>query len=109
MNMANSRWLTGHLAKALLAVVLLGGLAVVAGSSLAPQISPWQILAVAAMAGLALFGLIAVVLFITLTVRQFILRHGGTDVQWFWFGAEPPGLARLRDRARELKSERTKL
>ena len=40
----------------------------------------------------------------SLQLAQFILRKGGTDPQWFWFNAEPPGLeqqrrALARDRA----------
>jgi Ni/Fe-hydrogenase subunit HybB-like protein len=27
-------------------------------------------------------------------VNQWILRNGGTDTQWLWFSADPPGLNR---------------
>ena len=27
-------------------------------------------------------------------VNQWILRKGGTDTQWLWFSADPPGLKR---------------
>jgi hypothetical protein len=33
---------------------------------------------------------------LTLSAAQFSLRHGGTDPQWFWFAAEPPGIAGVR-------------
>jgi hypothetical protein len=44
---------------------------------------------------LALVLVLSVLTLLSLTVRQFILRKGGTDTQWFWFSAEPPGLALL--------------
>lgn len=31
-----------------------------------------------------------------LQLAQYILRKGGTDVQWLWFSGEPRGLAALR-------------
>ena len=29
-------------------------------------------------------------------INQWILRKGGTDTQWLWFSADPPGLQRDR-------------
>jgi hypothetical protein len=49
----------------------------------------WPRLVVAAIAWLAL--------------GQFILRKGGTDVQWLWFPGDPPGLEDLRRQARDRK------
>jgi len=37
----------------------------------------------------------------SLQFAQFILRSGGTDPQWFWFSAEPPGLEQQREEAKE--------
>jgi hypothetical protein len=37
----------------------------------------------------------------SLQFAQFILRKGGTDPQWFWFNAEPPGLEQQRREAKE--------
>jgi len=38
-----------------------------------------------------------------LALGQFILRKGGTDVQWLWFPGDPPGLEDLRRQARDRK------
>ena len=42
---------------------------------------------------------------VSLTVSQFVLRHGGTDVQWFWFRSEPQGLVQLRAQAKALAAQ----
>ncbi|MEY2690418.1 MAG: hypothetical protein RL375_4618, partial [Pseudomonadota bacterium] len=39
---------------------------------------------------------IAVAALVIGTVMQWVLRHGGTDTQWFWFPSDPRGLDRLR-------------
>lgn len=54
-------------------------------------------------------GLIALVILgavCSLQFSQFILRAGGTDVQWFWFPSEPKGLAALREQQSEGKAAR---
>jgi hypothetical protein len=48
----------------------------------------------------ALVGLVVVAV-CSLQFAQFILRMGGTDPQWFWFNAEPPGLEQQRREAKE--------
>jgi hypothetical protein len=35
---------------------------------------------------------------IYLNIHQWVLRQGGTDTAWFWFGSEPKGLESLRDK-----------
>jgi hypothetical protein len=42
---------------------------------------------------------------LTATYVQFIQRMGGTDPQWFWFSAEPPGLVKLREEARKANAQ----
>lgn len=79
-------------AKVLLALLLLGTLAVVAGGQIAPGASFLRIVLFAA--GLLAAAVVVAVAF--LTFNQFILRHGGTDAQWFWFNSEPRGLVQLR-------------
>lgn len=79
-------------AKVLLALLLLGTLAVVAGGQIAPGASLLRIVLFAA--GLLAAAVVVTVVF--LTFDQFILRHGGTDAQWFWFNSEPRGLEQLR-------------
>jgi predicted membrane channel-forming protein YqfA (hemolysin III family) len=87
--------------KLLLATVLLGLLAAVAGSKLAPTVSIYSILLYCALGAAALFVLLAIAAAALMTFNQFILRKGGTDAQWFWFSAEPPGLVQLREQARK--------
>jgi len=48
----------------------------------------------------AFVGLVVVAV-CSLQFAQFILRKGGTDPQWFWFNAEPPGLDQQRREAKE--------
>lgn len=95
-------------AKALLATVLLSLLAVVVGSQLAPQIPLYLVLLYSAAGATALLAILILTIVATLTFRQFILRKGGTDPQWFWFRAEPPGLVHLREQARQAKANTTR-
>ncbi len=85
-----------NLAKAAVAVAMLGGLVFVTGSQLAPRLSPWLLMAYVLAAAIAMFVVLVVVVSVVLTFRQFILRKGGTDVDWLWFPSEPKGLVRLR-------------
>jgi hypothetical protein len=95
-------------AKALLATVLLSLLAGVAGSQLAPKVPLHLVLLYSAVGDAALFVLLILATVATLTLVQFILRKSGTDPQWFWFPAEPPGLVHLREQARQAKTQRTR-
>ena len=78
------------------AALLLGGLAVVAGTQLAPDRSVLSTLGFGAAAFVAGVAAIAVAALVIGTVMQWVLRHGGTDTQWFWFPSDPRGLDRLR-------------
>jgi hypothetical protein len=51
---------------------------------------------------LLLGAFVVLLLFVvsSLTLAQFVLRAGGTDTQWLWFGGDPPGLQRLRGEER---------
>ena len=84
--------------KALLAIALLSALAGVAGSQIAPQVPLQTVLLYCAIGAALLFAALVLVAIVTLTFNQFILRSGGTDPAWFWFKAEPPGLAAQRAR-----------
>lgn len=95
-------------AKALLATVLLSLLAGVAGSQLAPKVPLQLVLLYCAVGAAALFAFLILATVATLTLRQFIMRKGGTDPQWFWFSAEPPGLVYLREQVREAKAKTTR-
>ena len=91
--------------KVILAILLLSGLAGVAGSQLAPD-TPLEIVLLNCAVGAAVFlVLLVLALIASLTLNQFILRNGGTDTQWFWFPSEPKGLQQLRADAKKLKSE----
>jgi hypothetical protein len=86
--------------RAMTATVAVAALAVFAASRLAPRIPLPILLVYTALAGLALFAVLTVATIAWLTVMQWTLRKGGTDPQWFWFRAEPPGLVELRAEAR---------
>ena len=88
--------------KVLLATLLIASLAGVAGSHLAPRVPLPMILLYSALGVIAMAAVLLVALVVSLTVSQWVLRHGGTDTQWFWFSAEPPGLQHLRAEAQAL-------
>jgi hypothetical protein len=44
-------------------------------------------------------GLLALAVVAGQWLNRFSLNHGGTDPAWMWFGGEPPGLQRERDRS----------
>ncbi len=85
-----------------LAVELLLSLAAVAGADLAPTVPLPMLLLYAVVGGLVLIAVVVAAAVASLTVAQFVLRHGGTDAQWFWFRSEPPGLVELRRQAKAL-------
>ena len=90
--------------KVALATVLLSCLAGIAGSQLAPHVPLYLVLLYSAGGAVVVFFTLVLASIATLTVSQFILRNGGTDVQWFWFQAEPQGLVQLRAQARDARA-----
>jgi hypothetical protein len=87
--------------KMLLVIVLLSGLAGVAGSRLAPDMPLHAILINCAIGAAVLLAALVFVTVLGLTFNQFILRHGGTDAAWFWFKNEPPGLEMQREQLKK--------
>lgn len=87
-------------AKLVLAALLLLGLIGVAAADLAPQVPLAVFLWYATVGGLGLVAIVIAGAVVSLTVSQFVLRHGGTDAQWFWFRSEPQGLVQLRAQAK---------
>lgn len=86
----------------LMFVVLITIAAWLSGSSK----SLWdQVLSMSGMgiAVVVLGALVAAVGLPTLAIDQWILRHGGTDNQWWIFPNEPPGLVKLREEFAEQK------
>lgn len=92
------------LGKIAVAIVALGALAGVAGSSLAPQLPLTTVLVYSFGLAAALFGVLLVAVGVTVAWAEFSMRNGGTDPQWFWFASEPPGLARVRAQMAERAS-----
>lgn len=86
-------------AKALLATILLSALAGLAGVQIAPQVPLHMVLLHSAAGAVLVLTVLVIATVAVLTLTQFILRKGGTDPQWFWFSAEPPGLVQLRQQA----------
>lgn len=87
-------------AKLTLAAALLLGLVSVAAADLAPQVPLAVFLWYATVGGLGLVAIVIAGAVVSLTVSQFVLRHGGTDPQRFWFRSEPQGLVQLREQAK---------
>jgi hypothetical protein len=90
-------------AKVVLATLLLGALAGVAGSQIVPGWSLARVLLSSALGAAVLVAALIVAAIAWLVLGQFILRKGGTDVQWLWFPGDPPGLEDLRRQARDRK------
>ena len=90
-------------AKVVLATVLLAALAGVAGSQIVPGWSLVRVLLSSALGAAVLVAALVVAAIAWLALGQFILRKGGTDVQWLWFPGDPPGLEDLRRQARDRK------
>jgi hypothetical protein len=86
-------------AKTFLAIILLSALAGWAGSQMAPHMPLPMVLLYSAAGAVLVFAVLVIATVTVLTLMQFILRKGGTDPQWFWFPAEPPGLVQLRQQA----------
>ena len=70
-------------------IVLATALLASGTTTLAARLFPHASVATAffytAAAGCALLGALVCATVVSLTFRQFILRKGGTDAQWFWF------------------------
>ena len=90
-------------AKVVLATLLLGALVSVAGAQIVPGWSLVRVLLSSALGAAVLVAALVVAAIAWLALGQFILRKGGTDVQWLWFPGDPPGLERLRRQARDRK------
>ncbi len=77
---------------------------VVAGSHLAPTVPLPAVFLYSVVRVVAGGAVLLVAIVVSLTVSQWVLRHGGTDAQWFWFSGEPPGLQKLRAEAQAKKN-----
>jgi hypothetical protein len=86
--------------RAATATVAIACLVVLAASRIVPRVPLSIIVVYCALGAAALFVLLTAVTIAHLTVMQYVLRKGGTDPQWFWFRAEPPGLVELRAEAK---------
>ena len=83
-------------AKVVMACAAVTALVTVPAQRLAPGLSLLELLAL-------LFGgfvSLVVLAISSLALAQFVLRAGGRDPQWFWFGGEPLGLQGVREDAR---------
>jgi hypothetical protein len=76
----------------------------VAGAQIVPGWSLVRVLLSSALGAAVLVAALVVAAIAWLALGQFILRKGGTDVQWLWFPGDPPGLEGLRRRARDRKA-----
>jgi hypothetical protein len=95
-----SRSVQSNVIRGCIAVVLLAGLAAFVGNSIFPGIPTWTAVLYALVGGVGAFAVVLAVTVGSLQFRQFVMRKGGTDAQWFWFSSEPEGLLKLREEAR---------
>jgi hypothetical protein len=94
------------LCKLLVAAIALVSLVAVAARGLAPSLPFGALLLFSAAGVIGVIALLILGAVCSLQFSQFILRHGGTDAQWFWFPSEPKGLAALREQQSEEKAAR---
>lgn len=94
------------LARVVIAVALLAVLAAFAGRAIVPTMSVASVVAAAFGGAMRVIVAVLAVALVAIVVRRFVLRHGGTDAQWSWFGGEPAGLVRLRAEARVIETTR---
>ncbi|MFZ6771856.1 hypothetical protein ACO0LB_03980 [Undibacterium sp. SXout7W] len=87
-------------AKVLLASGLISAFLMYFLTQLLPGVSMMSLALYLALGTTALIAILMSVVIISMTVRQFILRSGGTDTQWLWFPEDPPGLVALRNKRR---------
>ncbi|HEY9103487.1 hypothetical protein [Chitinimonas sp.] len=83
-------------AKLVLALTVIGATTAVAAQPIFPDLPLDRLLFYSMGALLALVGCAMLLLVLSLTFRQYLLRKGASDTQWLWFDGEPRGLARLR-------------
>lgn len=95
--------------KIALTAMLLGAGAAYVGTQLFPGLPLARAALYVAGSVAALLLVLLVVALAGLVVRQFVLRKGGTDTQWFWFASEPRGLLQLRAEAQAVRDERERL
>ena len=104
--MSNRTAKFGFLFKLLVAAIALVALATVPDRQLAPSVTLGELLLYSVACVVGIMALVILGAICLLQFSQFILRTGGTDVQWFWFPSEPKGLAALREQQFEGKAAR---
>ena len=82
--------------KLVVVLAVLVALIAFVGSGVAPQVPLSQLIVGSVAAVLALFIALIVAIASSASIRQFVLRAGGTDTQWLWFAQDPPGLKNIR-------------
>ena len=95
MQMPKPNWLL--IVKSGITAVALAALAGVAGSSLAPGVPLSKVLLYSALGALACVAVLVALAVVSVSWARFSIRNGGTDPQWLWFAAEPPGMANVRE------------
>ncbi|MFG6488050.1 hypothetical protein ACG04R_15300 [Roseateles sp. BYS78W] len=78
-------------AKIVVAVVAIGGIALVAAAQIAPAVAPWKVLLAVAAFVAALVSLALLHAFVTGSLKQLLLRWGAIDTQWLWAPDYPEG------------------
>jgi hypothetical protein len=95
-----SRSLRSIVIRGFIAALLLAGIAALAGHNLFPDLPTWKVTLYVLGGSAAAFAVVLTATVASLQFRQFVIRKGGTDTQWFWFSSEPGGLVKLREEAR---------
>ena len=86
------------LLKAAAACLGIAAIAAAAGPDLFPAVPTLKVLAYAGCVALFVLAFAAVAIVAGQQWNRFGLNHRGTDPQWMWFGGEPPGLQKERER-----------
>ena len=88
--------------KVIIAVAAIIMLVSVASADIAPDVPLTSVLTACAIAIVIFLILLILGIIGGASFNQAIIRNGGTDPSWFWFGGEPPGLEAQRAELKRL-------
>lgn len=83
-----------------LLALIFGAMATLVSINLFPQVPLVFALLHAAAGVVAILAVMSIGIVVASGVNAYALDKGGTDTQWLWFKADPPGLVGLREKAR---------
>lgn len=77
--------------KMAIAATAITSVVVLAAGEVLPGVPVWQVVLSAAAVAAGLFTLAVLVICISVSVKELLLRWGAIDTQWLWFPDNPKG------------------